>query len=175
MINERSSTVMDFMELIKTRVSIRKYRPDPVPEDVLTQILEAGRLAPSGKNIQPYYFIVVKDLETKKRLDLNRNTIEAPVIIVGVVNPTQGRCSVSDGILAFEHIILAAHNFGLGACWKGTYLGHMPVHAETIKKVLNVPDHYEVVAYTPLGYPDESPEPRRKRPFNEMIIYEKFE
>ena len=165
---------MDFMELLRTRVSIRKFRSDPVPEKILTQILEAGRLAPSGKNVQPYYFIVVKDLETKKRLDLNSNTMEAPVIIVGVVDPTQGRCSVSDGILAFEHIILAAHNFGLGACWKGTYLGHMPEQAETIKKTLNVPGHFEIVAYSPIGYPDESPEPRQKRPFNKMIRYEKY-
>ena len=165
---------MDFMELLRTRVSIRKYRPDPVPEEILTQILDAGRLAPSGKNMQPYYFIVVKDPETKKLLDLNPSTMEAPVIIVGVVDPTHGRCSVSDGILAFEHIILAAHNFGLGACWKGTYLGHLPEHAEIIKKALSVPDHFEVVAYTPIGYPDESPEPRKKRLFSEMIRYEKF-
>jgi nitroreductase len=165
---------MDFMELLRTRVSIRKYRSDPIPENILTQILEAGRLTPSGKNIQPYYFIVVKDPETKKKLDLNTNTMEAPVIIVGVVDPTQGRCSVSDGIIAFEHIVLAAHNFGLGACWKGTYLGHLPERAETIKEALNVPNHFECVAYTPIGYPDENPEPRQKRPFNEMIRYEKY-
>jgi len=59
---------MGFMELIKTRVSIRKYKSDPIPDNILTQILDAGRLAPSGKNIQPYYFIVVKDPETKKNL-----------------------------------------------------------------------------------------------------------
>jgi nitroreductase len=165
---------MDFMELIRTRVSIRKYRSDPVPEKTLTQILEAGRLAPSGKNIQPYYFIVVKDPKTKKLLDLNPSIHEAPVIVVGLVDPTQGRCSVSDGIIAFEHVILAAHNFGLGACWKGTYLGHLPEHAEKIKRTLNVPAHFEVVAYTPIGYPDESPEPREKRPFNDMIRYEKY-
>jgi nitroreductase len=91
---------MDFMELIRTRVSIRRYRSDPVPEKTLTQILEAGRLAPSGKNIQPYYFIVVKDPKTKKLLDLNPSIHEAPVIVVGLVDPTQGRCSVSDGIIA---------------------------------------------------------------------------
>jgi len=165
---------MDFMELLKTRVSIRKYRSDPVPDEILNQILEAGRLAPSGKNMQPYYFVVVKDPETKKLLDLNPNTLKAPVIVVGVVDPSQGRCSVSDGILAFEHIILAAHNFGLGACWKGTYLGHLPEHAEKIKKPLNVPDHFEVVAYTPIGYPDECPELREKRPFSDMVRFEKF-
>lgn len=166
---------MDFMELLKTRVSIRKFKSDPIPENILTQILEAGRLAPSGKNMQPYYFIVVKDPETKKVLDLNPNTMDAPVIIVGVVDPTRGRCSISDGIIAFEHIILAVHNFGLGACWKGTYLGHLPEHAETIKNTLCVPNHFEVVAYTPIGYPDEKPEPRKKKPFNEMIRYEKYE
>jgi nitroreductase len=163
------------MELIKTRVSVRKYKSDPIPDEILTQILNAGRLSPSGKNIQPYYFIVVKNPETKKKLELKPNTLEAPVIIVGVVDPTQGRCSVSDGILAFEHIILAAHNFGLGACWKGTYLGYLPEHADTIKNALNVPNHFEVVAYTPIGYPDENPEPRIKKPFNEMIRYEKYQ
>jgi nitroreductase len=111
---------------------------------------------------------------TKKKLDLNPNTLEAPVLIVGVVDPRKGRCSISDGILAFEHIILAAHNFGLGACWKGTYLGFLHEHAETIKNTLYVPNHFEVVAYSPLGYPDENLEPRQKKPFNEMIKYEKF-
>jgi len=122
---------MDFMQVLRKRRSIRKYKPDAVPDKILEQILEAARLSPSGKNIQPYHFVVVKDHETKIKID--PNVAHAPVIIVGFVDPTKGRCSVSDGILAFEHIILAAVNFGLGSCWKGTYLGHLVEHENRSK------------------------------------------
>ena len=163
---------MDFMEVLRRRRSIRKYKPDPVPDELIEQVLEAARLSPSGKNMQPYHFVVVKERETKKKID--PRLADVPVIIVGLVDPTKGRCSIPDGILAFEHIILGAVNAGLGSCWKGTYLGHMQEHEQEIKEVLGVPEHIAVVAYTPIGYPDESPEMRDKKPLNEIVHYDKW-
>ena len=165
---------MEFMEVIRKRRSIRKYKPDPVPDELVEKVLEATRLIPSGKNMQPQHFVVVRDPETKRRMQLRPQTEEAPIIVVGLIDPTMGRCSPSDGIIAFEHLILAAVNYGLGACWKGTYLGHLEEHAEAIKEALGVPEHMEVVAYTPLGYPNEDPEPRDKKSLAEMVHYEKF-
>jgi nitroreductase len=163
---------MDFMEVLRRRRSIRKYKPDPVPDELIEQVLEAARLSPSGKNMQPYHFVVVKERETKKKID--PRLAEVPVIIVGLVDPTKGRCSIPDGILAFEHIILGAVNAGLGSCWKGTYLGHLQEHEQEIKEALDVPEHIAVVAYTPIGYPDESPEMRDKKPLNEIVHYDKW-
>jgi nitroreductase len=163
---------MDFMEVLRRRRSIRKYKPDPVPDELIEQVLEAARLSPSGKNMQPYHFVVVKERETKKKID--PRLADVPVIIVGLVDPTKGRCSIPDGILAFEHIILGAVNAGLGSCWKGTYLGHLQEHEQEIKEALDVPEHIAVVAYTPIGYPDESPEMRDKKPLNEIVHYDKW-
>ena len=160
------------MQVLRKRRSIRKYKPDPVPDELITQVLEAARLSPSGKNIQPYHFVVVKDRDTKLKIDPRMGDV--PVIIVGLVDPTKGRCSIPDGILAFEHIILGAINAGLGSCWKGTYLGHLQEHEQEIKDALSVPEHIAVVAYTPIGYPDENPVMRDKKPFSEIVHYEKW-
>ena len=163
---------MEFNTVIKKRRSIRKYKTEKIPDEILENILEAARQSPSGKNIQPYHFIIVKNQETKHKID--PRLTDAPVYIVGFVDPTKGRCSVPDGIIAFEHIILAAVNYGLGACWKGTYLGELEQEEKEIKEILNVPMHMSLVAYTPLGYSDEQPDERPKKPLSEIVHYEKW-
>lgn len=155
---------MDFMEVIKRRRSIRRYRPDPVPEDILNQILKAARLAPSGGNRQPWHFIIVKDPETKRRLGISSWAVEAPIVLIGC---TEG--SAIDISIAFEHIVLAATNFGLGTCW----MGRWGYDAE-IKKALRIPEHIRVLAVTPVGYPAEEPEPKPRKSLSEITHYEKF-
>jgi len=165
---------MEFMDVITSRRSIRKYKSDPVPDDLLMRVLEAARHTPSGKNMQPYEFVVVRDPETKGRMELNPWVEEAPVVVVGVVDPREGRCAQSDGIIAFEHLILAAVDHGLGACWQGTYLGHLGEHEKVLKEALGIPDPLQVVAFTPLGYPAEDPAPRPKKPMDEMVHFEGY-
>jgi len=159
------------MEVVRKRRSIRRYKSDPVPEDVLNQILEAARLAPSAGHGQPWHFIVVKNSETKRKLGVSPWAVEAPIVIVGCAD-TKARqeptCFV-DVSIAFEHIVLAAANFGLGTCWIG-YLGA----DETIKKVLGIPKHMKVVAVTPLGYPAETPGSKERKTLSEIIHYERF-
>ncbi len=152
------------MEVIKRRRSIRGYRPDPVPEDILNQILKAARLAPSGGNRQPWHFIIVKDPETKRRLGISSWAVEAPIVLIGC---TEG--SAIDISIAFEHIVLAATNFGLGTCW----MGRWGYDAE-IKKALRIPEHIRVLAVTPVGYPAEEPEPKPRKSLSEITHYEKF-
>lgn len=161
---------MEFMDVVKKRRSIRRYKPDPVPENILKQILETARLAPSGSHLQPWHFIVVKDSETKRKLDISSWAAEAPIVIVGCTDPeTSSRWHVVDLTIAFEHIVLAATNFGLGTCWIGK-LGF----DETIKEVLDIPSHMKVVAVTPLGYSDETPTPKARKSLSEIFHYEKF-
>jgi len=161
---------MEFMDVIRARRSIRRYKPDPVPEDVLNQILEAARLAPSGGHRQPWHFIVVRDPEVKSRLDIPAWAAEAPIIIVGCTDPeVSPRWHIVDLSIAFEHIVLAAANFGLGTCWIGK-LGA----DERVKEVLGIPDHMKVVALTPLGYPNETPAPKVRKSLSEIVHYDKF-
>jgi nitroreductase len=162
---------MEFMDVVTKRRSIRRYKPEPVADDVLNKILEAARIAPSAGHRQPWHFIVVKDTLTKKQLGISQWASEAPVVLVGCVDTAMRSpplCYV-DLAIAFEHIILTAVNFGLGTCWIGR-LGR----DETIKAVLSIPDHVKVVAVTPFGYPDETPDPKTRKTLSEIIHYDAF-
>jgi nitroreductase len=156
---------MDFMDVVSKRRSIRKYRPDPVPEELINQVLEAARLAPSGGNAQPWHFIVVKDPETKKVLGISEWAQQAPVVIVGCTEAS----NPIDISIAFEHLVLAATNLGLGTCW----IGRWGADSE-IKKALKIPANVRVLAVTPLGYPAESPPGRSRKPMSQIVHREKF-
>lgn len=173
---------MDFYEVIRTRRSIRSYKPDPIPEEVLMRIMDAARIAPSGSNRQPWKFIVVKDEELRKRLAAachNQTFIaEAPVIIVACgynIHWNRGGymgdlSMLIDVSIAFTHLILAARAEGLGTCWIGAF------DNEEVKKILGVPEDVNVVAITPLGYPkdEEFREPGSRKALSEIISIDRF-
>jgi len=173
---------MDFYEVIRTRRSIRSYRSEPVPEEVLNRVLEAARIAPSGDNRQPWRFIVVKDEGLKRRLVPacgNQSFIaEAPVVVVACgrnIDYDRGRymggfSMLVDVSIAFTHLVLAARAEGLGTCWIGDFSN------EEVKRVLGVPEGANVVAVTPLGYPKDEgfagPGPRKS--LKEIVSVDKF-
>ena len=156
---------MEFTEVVKLRRSIRRYKPDPVPDTALEKIFEAARLAPSGGNRQPCHLIVVKDPKLKKMLGIADWAVEAPVIIVGCTEAT----GQTDIAIAFEHLVLSATDLGLGTCW----MGRWGADAE-IKKALNIPDNIRVLAVTPVGYPAESPASKPRKPLSQLVHREKF-
>ncbi len=172
---------MEFYEVLSKRKSVRKYRSDPVPDDVLKRILEAGRSAPSAKNIQPWRFIIIKDPENKKKIaEACRGQhwiAEADVIVCGCAleKIAWGRMGgymssfAVDLAIAMDHIILAAANEGLGTCWIGAF------EEKKVKELLNIPDDVRVVALTPIGYPAEEPKDRGRKHFSEIFVYEKYQ
>lgn len=162
------------MKAIKERRSIRKFKREPVPEEKINLIMEAARLAPSGSNRQPWHFIVVKDPEIKSKMGLHKWAEEAPVIIVCCIDPEEGRWYIIDGSIAFEHMVLEATCLGLGTCWMGRFYENMGETDERIKNVLEIPGHMRILAVTPLGYPDEAPDPTDRKPFDEIVHYERF-
>ncbi|MFB0543956.1 MAG: nitroreductase family protein [Candidatus Bathyarchaeia archaeon] len=161
---------MEFMDVVRKRRSIRKYKKDPVPKKMILEVMEAARLAPSAGNRQPWHFVVVTDPETKNKLGLSPWAAEAPVVIVGC-GDSQASSSWygHDLMIAFEHLVLAAANLGLGTCWMGR-MGR----DETIKMALGIPEHVKVIAVTPLGYPDEEPGPRERKSLEEFVHWERF-
>jgi len=171
---------MDVYEAIRTRRSIRRYKPDPIPDEVLKRVLDAARLAPSANNIQPWKFIVVKDEKLRKGLVpacWSQDFIgEAPVVIVACGLPTTSRIGgyassmLVDVAIAFDHLTLAARAEGLGTCWIGAF------ENEDVKKLLHIPKDVQVVAITPLGHPQHEPHraPYRKR-LHEMTAVDKFD
>ncbi len=171
---------MKVLDVIQKRRSVRKYKKDPIPEKALRRVLEAARLAPSGKNIQPWKFIIVKDKALKEKLAQASAgqffMAQAPVIIVGCGFPDNcyahmGRYMKSwsvDVTIALEHLILQAQEEGLGTCWIGSF------EEEEVKAILNLPENVKVLALTPLGYPGEIPRFRGRKNLDEIISYERF-
>jgi nitroreductase len=162
---------------IKERRSVRAYRDEPVPEELLQRVLEAARWAPSGVNAQPWHFVVVRDKKNREFLSAhsrflfvrNRHISEAPVSIIICGDPRRSKWYWADCSLAGANIMLAAHALGLGTCWIGIF------DAPAIKKYFAIPDPLEIVAIITLGYPEEMPDPPTRLPLEKIVHYESFD
>jgi len=173
---------MDFREVIETRRSVRSYSDKPVPDDALQRVLDAARLAPSANNTQPWEYIVVRDENLRKQIathSFNQTFIaEAPVIILCCGRRYHDPYSwiadnmyIVDCTISFDHLTLAARNEGLGTCWIGAF------DNDALKKLLNVPDDYDIIMLTPLGYPASASAFRKtasRRPLEEIVHKERF-
>ncbi len=169
------------MEAIKTRRSIRKFRETPVPENLLKEVLNAARLAPSADNAQPWKIIVVRDEQMKQKVTQACNgqkfLVQAPIVLVVCGIPEDAFQTVGgymsshviDASIALDHVTLAAHSLGLGTCWVAWF------KEEKVKDILGIPEDVRVVALSPLGYPDESPERPSRKNLEELIAYDKYE
>jgi nitroreductase len=169
---------MEFYDVLRTRRSIRKYKPAPVEREKLDRLLEAVRLAPSAKNLQPRHFIVVTDAATRRALGEaypREWFTEAPVIICACGEPAaawvrrDGKSYLDvDVAIAFEHLVLAAAAEGLATCWIGAF------DPGPVKRVLGLPPGIEPIVMTPLGYADEEPRPFSRKPIAELARFEKW-
>jgi nitroreductase len=161
---------MEFMEVVRRRRSIRRYKSDPVAQEHIAYVLEAARLAPSWANSQCWKFVVVTDPQAKQALAKAGNewVAHAPVVIAACADPTKPGTKgdqpyyMLDIGIAMEHLILAAAEQGLGTCWIGWF------DEAVARQALAVPDGIRVVAYTPLGVPDEEPEPKPRKALAEI-------
>jgi len=139
---------MDVFEAIRTLLAVRRYRDEPVPEDVLHRVLEAGRLSPSAANKQPWHFVVVQDPNMLRELGSVARSgpyiSEAPLAIVVAIEPS--RFALADAGRAIQDMLLTAWDAGVGGNWVGS-------GSEATKDLLGIPDELDVVAIVPLGYP----------------------
>ena len=167
---------MEFSEVIKKRRSIRSYQKQALPNPLLMEILEAGRLAQSAHNRQPWRFIVIRDEENKKRLARicpgNEWLTDVSVIIAGVATDVEYRMGCGrpaddiDISIALTHISLAATDKGLGSCWIGSF------DYDKTTEILGIPEKYILVSMLALGYPAGIPAPTSRRPLEDLIMYE---
>ena len=167
---------MDLMDVIKKRKSVRKYKPDPVPQEDIEYILEAARLAPSWANTQCWHFIVVTDEDTRREIakDSMPWCTRAPVLIVTCADPEKpgykgdiANYLVDIGITV-EHLILAATERGLGTCWIGG------LNEEPIRKLLGIPGNLRVVAMVTVGYPNHEPHDTGRKGLEEIVSYGRY-
>ena len=163
---------MQPIELLKTRRSIRAYTPQAVPREIIEDIIDCGRLAPTARNEQPWEFVVVTDKALRSRIaqaaDYGRFIAEAPVCVA--VLSRQTKYYLEDGSAATLNILLAAHAHGLGACWVA---GDKKPYAARVVQMVGAPEDYRLISLVSIGYPAEKPE-TRKRPLREMLHWERF-
>lgn len=171
---------MRFIELARKRCSIRGFKSDPIPEDQLAEILQAGALAPTAKNLQPFHFVVIRDSD---QLDGLAEAYpapffrEAPVVIAICAEPEaawirerydqKNYCEV-DAAIAIDHMTLAAADLGLGTCWIGAF---DPVKA---RAVLELPEDVELIALLPVGIPNVEGREKVRKSLDELVRYERW-
>ncbi len=190
----------EILNCILKRRSIRKYKDIPVEDEKIEAILEAARLAPSGDNSQPWNFIVIKSEEARQKITETCHNqkwmMQAPVFIACVAdmkarlrdlrrknkelkdtshldlrenNPLpELKLIIRDTTIAIDHLVLQAQSMGLGTCWIAWF------EQENIKPVLNVPQDKYVVAIICVGYANQRPQKRPRKPLENKVHYESW-
>ncbi len=165
------------LDLIKNRKSIRHFASRDIDIELIRNILEAARWAPSGLNNQPWKFVIVKNREIKEKIGnlshYKRIFIEAPVLIPFFLDTSSLYHREKDimGLgAAVENMLLAAESMGLGSVW----LGEIIKAKEEVEKILSMPDDTEFFGVVAIGYPNENKTRERKRKKLSEIIEKEF-
>jgi nitroreductase len=161
---------MDALEAIRKRRSIRRYTNDAIPKTDLESIVDAGRLAATGNNRQPWDFVIVTDRAMIAEFKIAGAWIEkAGAVIVVVMDPVS-RWWIEDGAAAIENMLLASTALGYGACWVE---GDALPREEQLKTLLGVPSAKRVMALIPIGVAAETPAPGKKA-LEQVLHWEKY-
>jgi nitroreductase len=167
----------DFSSVIRNRRSVRVFKPDDIPDELIKEAINIARWAPSGANRQPWRFIVIKDPTTKKMLceaakaaffQINLHVYEAPVLIVVCSNSKASAWHLYDTTNATMCLLLALEYLSLGSCWVGLF------NKEKVKEILQIPKKWEVIALIPIGYPKETPSTPPRMDVEKITFYEKW-
>ena len=187
----------EYNDLLKKRRSVRNFLDRNVPLEVIREIIQESCLAPSSMNGQPWRFIVITDKALIRKLseESKKNTLEqilnepashrrglipslrdeafnvyynAPCLVY-ITGAGSSFRLIEDCSLSACYFMFSAAARGLGTCWIGGQFDE-----ETVKVALGIPGDVRVVALTPLGYPAETPDPRAKKPLDEIVSYDKW-
>ncbi len=171
---------MTFLDLVRARRSVRAYRSEPVADDLLAHVLEAGRLAPTAANRQPIRILVIHTAGREVELGLIYHRewfLQAPLIIGVCAVPAEAwsrsrfddkSYADVDAAIVMDHMVLAAASLGLGTCWVAAF------DPAVARAVLGLPDEVEPVAFTPLGFPAEQPPASSRRSLADLVRYERW-
>ncbi len=165
---------MTCIDQILSRRSIRKFKNKSVSEEVLNNILEAGRRAPSATNVQPWHFIIARDQKAKEACSFggfNRFTSDASFVVVGIYKQSEvmiEKLSLMDVTIALQNMVVAAWVQGVGSCWMGAF------DERKLKDTLNLPADSRIVGAVAFGIPDENPNQPPKKPLTEIVHFNKW-
>ena len=172
---------MEFEKLITERYSVRKFRPEHLKKEDIEKILAVGHLAPTGCNFQPQRILVLNTDESMEKLKkCTKCHFDAPSAMLICCNKNESWVRKYDGAMSAPvdaaivatHLMLAAHNIGVGSCWV------MHFDPVAMKDTYNIPENIEPIALLVMGYPDDAATPHEFhstfRPIEETVIYESF-
>ena len=166
---------MNCIDLILSRRSVRKFSSEAVNEDVLNKILEAGRLAPSATNSQPWHFVVVRDDKGKDACDVqgfNRWVMEASFVVVGFYKKSEviiEKLSLMDVTIALQNMVIAGWVQGVASCWMGAF------DELKMKNTLGLPSDAQIVGAVAFGIAERIPEAPPKKQLDQIVHYDKYE
>jgi nitroreductase len=161
---------MDALEAIRKRRSIRRYTDDAIPKADLETIVDAGRLAATGSNRQPWDFVIVTDRAMIAQFKVSGAWIASAGAVIVVVMDPRSRWWIEDGAAAIENMLLASIALGYGACWVE---GDVLPREERFKTILGVPAEKRLLALIPIGVAAETPTPEKK-PLEQVLHWEKY-
>lgn len=164
----------DMTRVIKARRSIRKFQAKPVSEDVVRDILDCARLAPTARNVQPWMFGAVTRADLRRQISelapYGKFIKDAPVCFA-VFCKADAKYLLEDGCAATMNILLACSAHGIASCWVA---GHKKPYVEDVRKLLNVPETYALISLTAAGYSDEEPD-IKKKPLEDVMFFDRYE
>ena len=167
---------MNIIDIIKSRRSIRKFTSEPVSEELVETILEAGRWAPSGLNNQPWRFAVIRDAGLRQaisELTHYSKIVMAAQVLITVFLDTEKSYHREKDIQAIgaclQNMLLEAHSLGLGTVW----LGEIIRSNEQIKAILGLARKLDLMAVVALGHPDGKPKSVKRKPLADLIVFRK--
>ena len=161
---------MEALEAIRNRRTVRSFTGAPIPRADLETIVDAGRLAASGYNRQPWDFIVVTDRGMIERLKIAAQWMEKAGAIIAVVLDPATKYWLEDGSAAVQNMLVAATALGYGSCWLEGYT--LPLESQ-FKALLGVPDDKRLLTLVPIGVPVEWPT-KEKKPLEQVLHWEKY-
>jgi len=152
----------ELVQLMKSRRSVRQFETKPIPPEIIEDILDCARLAPTAINIQPWLFGAVTDPELKRQIAALTDYgkfIENCAVCFAIFADSSTKYFLEDGCAATENILLACTAYGIGSCWVA---GHKKAYADSVKKLLNVPESYTLISLIAAGYSKQKPSLKKK-------------
>jgi len=178
---------MELIPAIASRVSVRKFKDQPVSEELISTMLEAARQAPSGRNTQPWRFIVIQSSDLREKLTMASNNqkwmMQAPVFIACVADlearlgktdcyidetcpRPETKLIIRDTAIAVEHLVLQAESLGLSTCWVADFA------QSDIRPLLGIPNDKYLQAVVVVGYAAHKKPTRTRKPLGEIVYQE---
>ena len=162
------------LQALKKRRSVRDFNKKQVPRNLIEELIDCARLAPTARNVQPWEFVVITKKDTLQNLGSladNGNFIKDSVCCIAVFCQ-ETKYYLEDGCAATENILIAASDLGLAGCWVA---GDKKPYCDKVRELLGVPVDFKLVSLIPLGYSDAEPGLPAKRPLKEILHWETYQ